>query len=514
MLAILLTLIGGLICYGVFKLGRTNQDYYKGTGLKHLEPRFIVGNSWPLFSKKLSIFDFIKSTYDQFATEKAFGIFGMRSPIVIVRDPEMVKHLVVKEFDHFADHRVFVDEKIDSLLGNSLITMKGQKWRDMRTTLSPAFTGSKMRLMFQLIVELCEQLVGHLDQDISTDVNTVKEYEMKELCGRFTNDIIALCAFGLKVNSLEGGTEFYDCGSRIMDFMHPSKAWKILLTRISPKLVSLLRIKIIDEEAKAYFKRTVLNTMDIREKKSIFRPDMINILMEVRKQMNSTENNSASPKWTDEELVAQCFIFFLAGLDTSSTVMSFAIYELTIHEDIQQKLYEEIKEAHDNRDGKTLDYDTLSGLKYLEMVVKEVLRKRPPAPMTDRMCESDLDYDDGKGFAYKFQKGLNIWIPIYGFHHDPQYFPNPDKFDPERFSDENKHLINQDAYMPFGVGPRQCIGIRFALMEVKTMLYYLVLNYSFHVVEKTQIPLRLSKSIGTVTTENGVWVGLKRRNHN
>lgn len=104
-----------------------------------------------------------------------------------------------------------------------------------------------------------------------------------------------------------------------------------------------------------------------------------------------------------------------------------------------------------------------------------------------------------------------VWIPIYGIHHDPTYFPNPDKFDPERFSDENKHNIQPGTYLPFGIGPRNCIGSRFALMEIKTMMYFLVLHFSIEKNEKTQIPLKLKKTPFAIAVENGVQLEFRPR---
>lgn len=130
--------------------------------------------------------------------------------------------------------------------------------------------------------------------------------------------------------------------------------------------------------------------------------------------------------------------------------------------------------------------------------------------MTDRLCvkEYDLKYDNR---VLKFIPNTNFLIPIWSLHHDPKYFPNPDKFDPERFSDENKASIDPDTYLPFGVGPRNCIGSRFALMEVKTIFYYLLLNFTLEVNEKTQIPLKFENTPFAIRPENGVWLQLKPR---
>lgn len=204
------------------------------------------------------------------------------------------------------------------------------------------------------------------------------------------------------------------------------------------------------------------------------------------------------------------FLFFLAGFDTSSTLLSFLSHELTVNPDIQQKLYEEIKETNDSLNGQRLTYDTLQKMKYLDACISETLRHWPPAAMTDRLCVKDYDYDDGQ-VKFKIEKGTYFFIPIYGFHHDEKYWTNPQVFDPERFSDENKQNINTGAYMPFGVGPRNCIGSRFALMEAKAVIFYLLLNFSFIPNDKTQIPLKLSKSPFSLTAENGVNIQFKLR---
>lgn len=117
--------------------------------------------------------------------------------------------------------------------------------------------------------------------------------------------------------------------------------------------------------------------------------------------------------------------------------------------------------------------------------------------------------DGETGLEMHFEKGCNVWIPIHGFHHDPKHFPEPDKFMPERFSAENKNLRNDDAYIPFGIGPRSCIANRFALMEVKAYLYHLLLEFEVVVSEKTKVPLKVTNNMGAIA--NDMFVGMKLR---
>lgn len=104
-----------------------------------------------------------------------------------------------------------------------------------------------------------------------------------------------------------------------------------------------------------------------------------------------------------------------------------------------------------------------------------------------------------------------IFISINGIHLDAQYYPNPEKFDPERFSGINKGNIVPYTFLPFGIGPRNCIGSRFAILETKIIFFYILSKFSIVVTEKTQIPLVLDKNKINIQGKNGMWVGLERR---
>lgn len=143
----------------------------------------------------------------------------------------------------------------------------------------------------------------------------------------------------------------------------------------------------------------------------------------------------------------------------------------------------------------------------------ETLRKWPPAVATDRICSKKYTIKPTQAHEKPIvlEKGDTVWIPIYGIHYDPKYYPDPEKFDPERFNDENKIKINPYTYLPFGLGPRNCIGSRFALMESKTILFYLLSKFDFCVCEKTDIPIKLNRKVFQLLPENGAWIELKPR---
>lgn len=139
--------------------------------------------------------------------------------------------MAVKDFDHFEDHRSFIDDKVDQLFGNSLFMLTGEKWRDMRATLSPAFTGSKMRQMFDLVSDCGYDMTDYFKDQVATGKQ--QDHEMKELFSRYANDVIASAAFGIKVNSFKNKeNEFFTTGKRLNNMTSFTAFVKIMIIRL------------------------------------------------------------------------------------------------------------------------------------------------------------------------------------------------------------------------------------------------------------------------------------------
>lgn len=207
-------------------------------------------------------------------------------------------------------------------------------------------------------------------------------------------------------------------------------------------------------------------------------------------------------------------VFFLAGFNGVSSGQCFMAHELAVNQDIQERLYQEVKKANDKLNGEPLTYETLQEMKYMDMVVSEMLRRWPLAATNERIVTKPyvLQSFDGTSSKVQLNVGDGIWIPTYALHMDAQYFPNPEKFDPERFNDENKSSIRSGTYLPFGIGPRNCIGSRYALMAIKSIFYHLLLNFSLHRSERTTVPLRIKNGASALlSAEGGFWAELRTR---
>uniref|UniRef100_A0A182KH02 Cytochrome P450 n=1 Tax=Anopheles christyi TaxID=43041 RepID=A0A182KH02_9DIPT len=517
--ALLAALFALLYYYVVVRSAR----FFADRGIPYVPPVPLLGNGADFITRKRPFTDVIGDLYHRFAHHRFFGYFDFLSPIYVVRDLELVKQICIKDFDHFVNHRIELDEDHDPLFGRALFAMRDSRWRNMRTVLSPAFTGSKMRLMFGLITSYCEGAVRTIRSEMGPD--GTGELEMKELFRRFGNDIVATCAFGIEINSFRDRTNpFFTLGKELTN-LEGVQGLKFLAFSSFPRIMRALRLRLFSKKMTSFFRHVVMDTIGQREQRGIVRHDMINLLMEARKQelrFDENENvetssNGAGPQkrtmdWTDDDLTAQCTVFFFGGYDTVSTLSAFMAHELAINPDVQDKLRAEIDSVRTAIGGADkLNYETIQSMRYLDMVVNETLRKWTPAPFLDRTCTKPYVLEDHDGRRVQLQKGDGLWIPASAIMRDPLLFPEPDRFWPERFAPDAELPVDTAALLTFGIGPRNCIGSRFALMEAKAVFFFLLSHFLLEAGPRTQQPIKLKKaSLGPVS-EKGSWIRFRLR---
>jgi cytochrome P450 family 6 len=255
----------------------------------------------------------------------------------------------------------------------------------------------------------------------------------------------------------------------------------------------------------------IKDTVEYREKNNIHRKDFMHLLLQLKNRgklvddgsiLNDKDNKGEDTALTMNELAAQAFVFFLAGFETSSTTMTFCLFELASNPDIQEKLRQEVNDILDKYDNK-LTYDGVMEMHYMEKVINETLRKYPPLPGLNRVCTKDYHVP---GTDFIIEKGTKVMIPVLGIQRDPEHYPDPEKFDPERFSEENKKTRHPYTFLPFGEGPRICIGLRFGMVQTKVGLTILLKNYKFSLGSKTALPLKFDPKSFIMTTEGGIWL--------
>jgi cytochrome P450 family 6 len=154
-----------------------------------------------------------------------------------------------------------------------------------------------------------------------------------------------------------------------------------------------------------------------------------------------------------EEIAASVFVFYIAGSESSSSTVAFTLYELTQNPELMQRAQQDVKSTLERHQGE-FTYEAIMDMKFIDLCVKETLRKYPGLPILNRECTKDYPIP---GTKFTIQKGTSVIVSLLGLHRDEKYFPNPNKYDPDRFTEE-KNAYDEDMYMPFGAGPRNCIG--------------------------------------------------------
>ncbi|CAK9813269.1 Cytochrome P450 9e2 [Anthophora plagiata] len=479
--------------------------YWKKRHVPYIGALPVFGSAWRLFVRRMSLPSYITFSYNYYPNTRYLGMMDFSTPVVIIRDPKLIREIAVKNFEYFPDHQSFVNEQIDPIFGKNVFSLRGERWKEKRNTLSPSFTTSKMRFMFELVSKCSQEFVDYL----CNHPEFSSMLEAKDIFTRYTNDVIVTVAFGIGVNSLKDrDNEFYKKGADATKFGGFFRLLKFLLFRMNPRLSRFAGLSFLPRSTTTFFHKVILETVKARDEQNIIRPDMIHLLLQARDKETPVTHQKII-----DDITAQAFIFFLAGFDTSSTFMCYIVYELAVNTDIQERLRKEVDRYMEEGNGE-ISYEALSKMEYMEMVTSETLRKYPPIVFIDRLCAQKFELPPaGAGYNSVIVYPDNlVWFPVYALHHDPKYFPDPEKFDPERFSKENKDNIVPYTYMPFGVGPRKCIGNRFALMEAKIVIAYLLHRFRLKPTEKTKIPVEFSRTNFSLSLDDGFWIGLERRN--
>ncbi|KAK0183124.1 hypothetical protein PV327_001194 [Microctonus hyperodae] len=482
-------------------------NFWKDLGVPYKEPTIIVGNFADLLLFRKSQCEGIQEMYNWFKNERYFGVYRVRSPIFITRDPNLVKNICVKDFNYFLNRGIPTNAQ--ETLTRHLFNLEGHKWKNLRSKLTPIFTSIKIKRMFPLLID-CHKVLEELIINKASNNSTV---EVRDLAGKFTIDVIGTCAFGIQINLLtQEHSEFHKIMRKISRPNYKNTLWRMLRTSL-PKIYNLLGIQLFDSEVTNFFKDIISQMVVQREsEQENKRNDFMDSLIEIKNNQNNInakthkdQNITSDIDFNENMIAAQAFAFFVAGFEPTSNTIAFCLYELSLNLDIQEKARQDISNAIKKNDG-NLTYEALQEMTYLEAIITETLRKYPPAPITSRRCEYPYKIP---GTEIILPVGMRVVIPIYGIHHDPEYYPEPEKFNPDRFIDENIKTRYSYTFLPFGEGPRNCIGIKFAMLQIKLGIISFLKRHEILISDKTAIPIKFSRRSNVTSSENGFWLKIK-----
>lgn len=296
---------------------------------------------------------------------KHIGWYFLLKAIYIPIDPEIIKHILTKDFNNFMDRGVYFNEETDPLSVH-LFSIEGEKWKTLRQKLSPTFTSGQIKMMFQTLVDCGEQLREYFHKNVRSE----DAVDIKEILASLTTDIIGSCAFGIQCNTLENpNTEFRKYGRMIFE-LNIIQMLKLLITvGVPTEFLRKIGFTVSRKDVTKFFMNVVEETVNYREKQNIYRKDFMQLLLQLKNNGSVDEYiNPNVPKLTMNEIAAQAFVFYAAGFETSSTAMTFALYEMALNQVIQEKAREEIYSVLAKYDGK-LTYEGVMEMSYLQKIV-------------------------------------------------------------------------------------------------------------------------------------------------
>ncbi|XP_026748482.2 cytochrome P450 6k1-like [Galleria mellonella] len=464
----MITLVVTIVTFIALYLYNTRTfKYWEKKGVKHDKPVAFFGNNKDGVLLRKSKVQITEELYNKYPDEKVVGFFRGTRPELIIRDPKLVKRVLVSDFGSFYN-RGFVPNKdvIEPVLRN-LFSAEGDLWKMLRIRMSPTFTSGKLKVMFPLIVERAEKLQSRIFK-LASNENSI---DVKELIARYATDFIGSCGFGLDSDSLnDENSDFRKLGRKIFA-PGPIDAVVAVLKDMFPVLCKDLKF-FYRLEAEA--KELAQNIQKARNYQPIGRNDYVDMMLAIKNQGNveieSIEKTKPDGKpelvsiqFDDDIFMAQLMVFFAAGFETSSSSSAMTLHLLAYHPEEQAKVQEDIDRVLVKYNNK-LSFDAVKEMTYLEMAFKESMRIFPPLGYVSRRCSKNYTFED---LGFTIDEGINVMIPIQGLHMDPKYWDNPEEYRPERFHPDNEH---KDIYLPFGNGPRNCVGSRLGLMQAMTGL--------------------------------------------
>lgn len=461
MATLLILLVFCLIIFSVYKFSKRKFSYWRQQKVPYLEPLPFFGNFRDYILFKEYIGQTEQKICEQFPGENYVGAFYGTEPVLIVQDPEIIKLITTKDFYYFNSREVAKYTHKEVFTSNIFFTY-GDRWKVLRQNLTPMFSSAKMRKMFHLIEKCAHVFEDLLDEEtITSDV-----LEIKTLTARFTMDSIGSCAFGVDTNAMGkdiANNPFHRMGQVVFEISN-ARALATVGRAIWPAIFYGLRFKLFPVELNTFFNSLLTEVFKSRNYEASARNDFVDLLLNLKKEsfitgdsVTNMKDKTCSKKINitvdDTLLVGQTLSIFNAGFETSSTAMTFTLYELAKNKDAQLKASADVDrylQKHKNR----LNYDCVTDLPYLEACLDEALRLYPVLGVLTREVVEEYTLPDGA----KLLPGVRVHLPVHHLHYHPDNFPEPNQFRPERFLPENKRNIKPYTYLPFGEGPRICIG--------------------------------------------------------
>ncbi|OVA00334.1 Cytochrome P450 [Macleaya cordata] len=459
--------------YSVWIKPKMVERYLNKQGVKGPSYKFMYGNAKEMMmlsrkaqSKPMNISHDIMPRVNPFLQNKMmeygkmFLVWFGTTPRVIILDPKLIRDFMSNKTDELEKLKLSSNAQ---LFVTGVAKYEGDKWVKHRKILNPAFHMEKLKRMLPAFSICCNELINKWDNLVastgSSEVDVWPEFR------DFTGDVISRAAFG---SSFEEGRRIFQLQiEQAQLFFKTQRVSAFSVFSFLPSKENSRR-KEIYNEVRALLRKIIVNRMNAIRRGEMVKDDLLGLLME----SNLNESQSGN-SMTMDEVIEECKLFYFAGQETTSILLSWTMVLLGMNPDWQNRARDEVLQVFGESEP---NFDDLSKLKIMTMILNEVLRLYPPTTTLLRTTRKKIKLGD-----IYYPAGVQLFTPVHMLHHDPDLWgEDVNEFNPERFSGGiAKASKDQLSFFPFGWGPRICIGQNFALIEAKVALSKILQHFSF-----------------------------------
>ncbi|CAG9766538.1 unnamed protein product [Ceutorhynchus assimilis] len=479
---------------------RYNLGYWERKGVPGPKPWPIIGNIGSHLIGKMTMGEAIGEIYRKFEGYPFAGLFRATKPVLLIRDPDMLHRVLVKDFKSFAQNEFVINKETDPIFGRNPFILRGQEWKETRTMLTPGMTSGKMKNMYPILREISKNMVKYIENHPTATTDGI---ETRALTKRLTLDNVAKAAFGIDGKAFERYDDISEFNKLADEFLTPGTwtSYIFYLATVFPAILRCRFVKFVRPEVEQQLIEIVSDVVSYRRKNNIQANDYLQFLMELAKDRNLA----------DIEITSHAATLFIDGYETSSAVLTFLLLSLAQNPEYQEKIRNDIRKYEKENDGE-LTYEAVHEMPWLNACLYESLRYRPAADFTVKECTEPFEYTptnpDFKTITVKLNPGDVVLTPMAYFSKDARYFENPEKFMPERMM--SKESMDKSIFFPFSDGPRGCIGQRLGRMMIKLATTYILKNFELSVSPKLQQPITYLPYNFMNEIRGGAWIRYKK----
>ena len=387
--------------------------------------------------------------------------FGGVKPAIVTINPTVIQHVLKTNSDNY--HKSHIQKKrMGRFLGKGLLTTEGEPWKMQRRLIQSGFERKQLEVLSTIMQDSLDESLRDFDRQAQLGPVDIYPLMMK-----ITFAMVGKSLFGARLKE-----DDIDLISHAISTVQEFMVRQTIQPYLNPWFAVSGELRRHWEMRSRAF--GILGDYLQRRRKEAPGHDLLQILMDAR-----YSNGQGMP---DDLILSESMQLLVAGHETSSNGLSWLLYLLSSRPDCVEKVRQEFEDVLGD---KPMRFSDVPKFQFTTQVINEALRLYPPFWMVDREAVADDRVGD-----IAIPRGSTVVVFIHGVHHSPQYWDNPESFDPERFSKANEKMHTPFAHLPFGAGPRGCIGGNYAMLQILMILSVLLRKYDFRLVPGQAIEAR------------------------